>query len=300
MAATIWMFALLLISAFSSILWTSALAPKTITHVTRRTFMDGIVLLSSGPALAYNGADSGLAARLASRDPKQLQNKLFNLPPSVQVFPEWMAGDWTISSTFNGFIFPSTTISKQRIVNNSLIPGFQKCSIAATSDVGKDATYQFRIDPVTRQEDRPYNLKQSINAYLGYEAVSGVIMAVSNPNRISIDFVDYETINAERIELFCNARESQEFVRDSQPAFVHSEYIRQVTFGTGTTVGVPRQVVTNYAHFYTWQQTDTDHLRGNLLTAGFLDPLDGMYDDEQPTLPVVIYSHVLQAKRLPS
>jgi len=78
------------------------------------------------------------------------------------------------------------------------------------------------------------------------------------------------------------------------PFFCCSEYIRQVTFGTGSTVGVPRQAVTNYAHFWTWKKVDEQSLQGNLLTAGYLDPNDALYFDE-PTSPVVVYSHSLLA-----
>jgi hypothetical protein len=70
-----------------------------------------------------------------------------------------------------------------------------------------------------------------------------------------------------------------------------------VTFGAGSTVGVPRQVGTNYAHFWTWKQQGTDRIVGNLLTAGFLDPQDSLYFEE-PTLPVVIYSHLMKGQRI--
>lgn len=212
-----------------------------------------------------------------------------------------MVGEWDVTSVFNGFVFPSRKVSKQQIIADYTVPGFQKCSIAATADVGKEnVNYRFKILD-HRLEDRVGNLKRSIDAYLGYPAVSQVLYdAKANPNRISIDFVDYKTINAERIELFCNARESEEYEikndddQQTTRVFVCSEYARQVTFGTGQTVGVPRQVVTNYGLFWTWKQTQ-DGLQGNLLTAAYLDPQDALYFEE-PTLPVVIYSHVFSAK----
>lgn len=257
------------------------------------TNIDRAVVANAATAIdcTSNRKENGLAARLAKRDPKELCNRMFSLPPQSQQYPTWMVGDWRVSSNFNGYIFPST-IPRERLTSNIVVPGFQKCSIAATADVGKDnVSYGFRIDPSTYLEDRRFNFQQSIDAYLGYHAVNDVIYdGKENPNRISIDFVDYKTVNAERIELFANARESE----CDQDTFVCSEYMRQVTFGTGQTYGVPRQVVTNYALYWTWQRLDDGTLRGNLLTAGYLDPQDAMYFEE-PSGPVTVYSHVLSA-----
>jgi hypothetical protein len=279
----------------------------------------GVLLDATGvssPAVAV-AADMGLAARLSQRDASVLTNRLFNFPPSAQVYPDFMRGNWKITASFGGYLFPSQTISRQRITANVLVPGFQKCSIASVADIGKEkvSPYSFTIDPVTGFQNVNSNLAATIDAYLGYPAVNSVeYNAAKNPNRIGIDFVDYKTINAERIELFCNARES-EFVtvhkkkqndneqqQQQQQVFVCSEYFRQVTFGTGQDVGVPRQVVTNYAHFWTWRNDDdgdqadnkkqASSIKGNLLTAVYLDPQDPMYFEE-PSKPVAVYSHTL-------
>ena len=253
---------------------------------------------------------NGLASKLLSRDPQQLRNPLFNVPPAVQVYPPWMRGEWQISSHFSGYLFPSATIPKSQLMQDVVVPGFQKCSIAATADVGKESVpaYSMRIDAHTGWEDRPWNLSQVLNAYLGYTAVQSVVYnGGTNPNRVSIAFVPYRTVNAERIELFCNARDSEEYTvqQPTGPAtltttrvFVASEHIKQVTFGTGSTVGVPRQVTTNYGLYWTWQQSldDSSTMQGNLLVAAYLDPQDALYFQE-PTNPVVVYSHALQAQR---
>lgn len=252
------------------------------------------------PSLAAAMEPSGLASRLKERDPAALKNRLFNIPPSQQVFPIWMRGSWNIEMSFSGFLFPSKTISKETLFKDFGIAGFQKCSIAQIADVGKEnVTLQKVIDRETGLEDRNFNLRQTIDAHLGYPAVQEVVYdGKKNPNRIGINFVDYRTTNAERIELFCNARESEEYTMDGASYFVHSEYIRQVTFGTGSTVGVPRQVSTNYGHFWTWKKEmsgEDGRIRGNLLTAAYLDPQDPLYFQE-PALPVVIYSHSLTGK----
>ncbi|KAL7575055.1 hypothetical protein ACA910_000428 [Epithemia clementina (nom. ined.)] len=288
---------------------------------------------SSSSSSSYQ--PNGLAATLALRDPLQLVNPLFNVPPSVQVYPDWMRGDWQIQNCrLDGYIFPSPNIPRTQLIADVIIPGFQKCSIAQTADVGKEAMAPFlwRIDPQTGWEERSFNFPQTINAYLGYQAVQSVLYdAKRNPNRLSIDFVDYRTVNAERIELFCNARDSESYdmmvtVNDRDEnddrattttrrrVFVASEHVKQVTFGTGSTVGVPRQVTTNYGLYWTWQQevlqpaafgdsssnidpaTATTKMKGNLLVAAYLDPQDPLYFQE-PNRPVVVYSHVMEAVR---
>ena len=258
----------------------------------------GLSSSSSSAALAME--PNGLASRLIQRDPNQLRNKVFNVPPAAQIFPPWMRGTWQVESKFSGYLFPSKKISRDRLTQDFVIPGFQKCSIAQTADVGKDqVNYLFKVDEQTGLEDRRHNFKSAIDAYLGYPAVNQVIYdARKNPNRISIDFNDYRTVNAERIELFCNAREFEEYQGsdDGTPIFVHSEYAKQVTFGTGSTYGVPRQVGTNYGLFWTYRRISENELTGNLLTAAYLDPQDALYFEE-PVAPVVVYSNVFQAKR---
>jgi hypothetical protein len=243
----------------------------------------------------------GLASKLSEKDPSALKNSLFNIPPTAQVYPEWMKGKWQVVSSFRGYIFPSVRIPKETLTQDFDIPGFQKCSIAATCDVGREsASWELTINSRDAFEDRQAILRSQIDGYLGYSAVNEFVYDPrANPNRISIDFVDYKTINAERIELFCNARESEEYTRDSDGAriFVCAEYIRQVTFGGGSQIGIPRQVVGNYAHFWTWKFVSDTSLIGNLLTACYLDPQDNLFFEE-PSKPVAIYSHSLIATRV--
>ncbi|CAJ1951416.1 unnamed protein product [Cylindrotheca closterium] len=249
-------------------------------------------ILGTLPAQAATG---NLASKLSQRDPAALANSIFNIPPQTQVYPDFMHGTWKIKCNYAGFLFPSKKISREKLISNAQIPGFQKCSIVALSDIGKDSfDYTLSIDPTSGLEDRIQTLTTQVNSNLGYDAVAAVkYNAKSNPNRISIDFDEYRTINAERVELFANGRES-EWIPETK-TFVCSEYLRQVTFGTGSSVGIPRQVATNYAHFWTWKQDSEDPnvISGNLLTAAYLDPQDSMFFDE-PSKPVAVYSHVLK------
>eukprot|EP00980_Cylindrotheca_fusiformis_P025274 scaffold13380_cov110-Cylindrotheca_fusiformis.AAC.8 len=248
-----------------------------------------------------------LATKLSKRDPTVLTNSVFNLPPSVQVYPEFLRGKWKVTCQYSGYLFPSQKITKERLMGNAQIPGFQKCSIATLPDIGKDDEpyeYTLSIDETTGLEDRALSLRTQIDANLGYPAVSKVLYNPNNnANRVSIVFDEYRTRNAERIELFVNGRES-EYIPETE-VFVCSEYIRQVTFGTGSNVGIPRQAVSNYAHFWTWrkntnmttQDDPASIVTGNLLTAAYLDPQDAMFFEE-PSRPVVVYSHVLKGVKI--
>ena len=270
-----------------------------------------VLPLNAPPAQA---ASLGLAQKLSLRDPSALSNSVFNIPPSTQVYPPFMRGAWNVTLKYSGYIFPSQKIPRSRLTTNAQIPGFQKCSIAALSDVGKEVVqYTLNIDETTGLEDRNTSLTTSINSHLGYSAVQDVLYnPKSNPNRLSLVFYGYKTVNAERIELFCNGRESdliepqpQQKDDDSNTQkkgniFVNSEYIRQVTFSGGSQVGVPRQVGTNYAHFWTWKEvpgSDGKLMTGNLLTACYLDPQDSMFFEE-PSKPVAVFSHLITAEKL--
>ena len=294
------------VAIFSSLfLITAALqqsAPSA--SIPRRKVLSAAPFLLSPLVTVPNDANAeSLAAKLSKRDAAALKNSVFNIPPSAQVYPQFMKGEWDVSLKFAGYLFPSKTISKDEIVKNVNIPGFQKCSIAGIADVGRESTtYRMKIDSKTGLDDRVQTLSGSIDAHLGYKAVQNIQYdPSSNPNRLSIEFVKNRTRNAERIELFCNARES-ELVKnpanDALNIFVNSEYARQVTFSLSQEFGIAREVVGNYAHFWTWKENEnSDVITGNVLTATYLDPQDPMFFQE-PSKPVSVYSHQISAKRI--
>lgn len=273
------------------------------TMVRRDIFGYSSATLAALSAIPPSNAatNTGLAARLSERDASLLKNSVFNIPPSVQTYPSFLLGNWDITMKYRGYTFPSSNIPKEKLVQNVDIPGFQKLSIAMVGDVGKEETkYKLCIDESTKIEDRKASLQTSIAGHLGYDAVREVIYdARENPNRLSIDFIPQRTRNANRIELFSNARESELVTVPSKSdgvprnIFVCSEYIRQVTFGLSQEFGVARQISGNYAHFWTWRETENkDTIKGNLLTAAYLDAQDAMFFEE-PSKPVVVYSHDL-------
>ena len=291
----------------------NALQPPSLSESSssrrRRSIISSIpyTVITSSINTANAVENSGLAAKLSKRDASVLKNSVFNIPPSAQTYPKFMYGQWDVSLRFSGYLFPSQSITKENIISNVNIPGFQKCSIASIADVGRElTTYRMSINQNNNNngllEDRVESFKSSIGAHLGYDAVDNVIYdPSSNPNRISINFVKNRTRNAERIELFCNARESELVPNPNNSnlsIFVSSEYIRQVTFSLSQEFGVARQVIGNYAHFWTWKEVeDGQSMTGNVLTACYLDPQDPMFFQE-PSKPVAVYSHQISAIRV--
>ena len=316
-----WLIAIVLLSLHGKVVfsWTLPRYDLDISDhghggISRRGFaatglLGSTALIANAPP-AQAGSLS-LAQKLSLRDPSALSNSVFNIPPSTQVYPQFMRGSWNVTLQYGGYIFPSKNIPRSRLTTNAQIPGFQKCSIAALSDVGKEVVhYTLNIDETSGIEDRQTTLTTSINDHLGYPAIQEVLYnPKSNPNRLSVVFYGYKTTNAERIELFFNGRES-ELIKPQPQAddsdtkkgeiFVCSEYIRQVTFSGGSQVGIPRQVGTNYAHFWTWKEvpgSDNKLMTGNLLTACYLDPQDAMFFEE-PSKPVAVFSHVIKAEKM--
>mmetsp|Transcript_19441 Transcript_19441/g.44283 ORF Transcript_19441/g.44283 Transcript_19441/m.44283 type:complete len:359 (-) Transcript_19441:58-1134(-) len=258
----------------------------------------GAVLLAPPASAAPR---PGLAARLASRDPSALSNPLFNLPPGEQIYPDFMRGSWKVALSFSGYTFPSKAIDRAELVADASVPGFQRCSVALLADVGRDgATYAMDVDARGRM-DVAAALASSIDSHIGRAVVRGVDWDPKvTPNRAGVSFVTGSTRNAERIELFWNGRESEVAVGDDGggDVFVCAEYLKQVTFGLSTQFGVARQVATNYAHFWTWKDPgDGKVMKGNLLTAAYIDPQDPLFFKET-VRPVVVYSHDLVATRV--
>ena len=253
-------------------------------------------------------AGGGLARRLSSRDPGQLTNRIFNIPPKTpQIYPPFARGVWEVAMTFSGYTFPSTTVSTNQLISNSDVPGFQKLSIAMIGDVGKaTSSYILDVDTSTGYENRILSYTSSITSHLGYNAVREIKYNPkdNSPNRLSIDFIPQRTRNANHIELYYNARESELQLSESPSIFVCSEHIRQVTFSLSREYGIARQVIGNYAHYWTWKEEDTTtttdaatkRMTGNLLTAVYLDAQDPLYFNE-PSKPIVVYSHDLVAMK---
>lgn len=253
-------------------------------------------------------AAESLRDRMAKRDPKALTKPLFSAQPALQVLPSWFSGSWDTTVKFNGFEFPPIEgLSKETLVKDVGLAGFQKLSIAMLVDVGKPSTtYETRFGPAPvvgvfpakpgAVEDRAFNLRSSVEATL---ALPGCVTRVdydsrANPNRCSIVFAQGATRNAERIELFVNNRESELL---DEHTFLASELFRQVTFSASQTAGVPREAISEYQYFWTHRCSDNGTLiRSNLLTAAYFEPQDPNFF-KAVSVPAAVYSHTFEFRR---
>ena len=282
----------------------------------------GLALLDPSPALASSAL---LSERLERKD---LSKPVFNKArPGPQRYPDWLEGTWRCTATFAGFEFPSKTMSKSALIKEPTIPGFQKLSLVYVPDVGtSDVSYDVRfakfegIEGVL--EDRAFNLKSIVNAYLGKDAVEAVeYEPTRDANRTTVNIRPGASPNAERIELFCNARESE--TRASDRTFFAAEASRQVTLGYGKDFGTARVVNTDYQHVWTFTPTNGDETtdavseaRVTLSTAGYVQANDALRFTAAPNAssgapmpslggaagaafePAVLYSHVMTLRRL--
>ena len=239
-----------------------------------------------------------LRGLLEQRSAENLKKPILNVPPGPMEYPEWLLGDWTVSKRFAGYEITATKIPKTELVKNIDIPGFQKLTIADIADVGSNATFQRRYvrkDGKIR-EDRALNLKASIDGHYQREVVDDVKFDDRNPNRATIRLSGPASRNADRIELFTNARRSDEDVDEN--LFLTAESIRQVTYGPPTinAPGVPRIVIGEYQHFYTYHQITPDYVQTNLLTAVYIEPQDAMFPSAFDEA-VIVYSEDLDMRR---
>eukprot|EP00467_Chlorarachnion_reptans_P023909 CAMPEP_0114503392 /NCGR_PEP_ID=MMETSP0109-20121206/9622_1 /TAXON_ID=29199 /ORGANISM="Chlorarachnion reptans, Strain CCCM449" /LENGTH=321 /DNA_ID=CAMNT_0001681415 /DNA_START=353 /DNA_END=1318 /DNA_ORIENTATION=+ len=297
------------------------------SNSSRRSFAKILILLSSIPPLNYlygpNLEASASSPSLQERlETKSLEKSVFNRVPGEQEYPNWMEGTWKARTTFAGYEFPSR-IPKEQLVRDVSIPGFQKLSVAYIPDIGSDHDYSLRYirDPITKKiiADTPSNLKSIIDSYTSNpDSVKSVQYDRKNPNRCTIELQQEVTRNAQRIELFTNARESQlTTTKERQdPLFITSETIRQVNLGYGE-YKRSKELVLDYQLVYTFTKVDAGHINATISTVGYVQPNEAMMYSGAPmagmnsgpvrpditrlynaaTFPVVFYSHTLTLER---
>lgn len=251
------------------------------------------LVAASRRSLLLSGAGgSSLRDLLGARDAALLQKPVLNIPPGPIDYPDWLEGTWKVSSQFKGYQFATDKVSKERIVANLDIPGFQKLSIAQFADVGSEVSYERRYGGDGGggvREDRAFNLNATIGAHMRDPSIV-TKLTFSDKNRATIELKKGGR-NGERIELFTNSRRSQNV---DENLFLCSESIRQVTLGSPTfsNPNVPRIIIGEYQHFWTYSRRD-DALSANVLTAAYVEPQDPMFQ-ETFNDPVIVYSHNLQ------
>lgn len=250
------------------------------------------LLSTSRPAPAVAEGYIGLRARLAQRDLQELKSPIFNIPPRQQTYPEWLEGTWLVEQSFNSAAFP--VVARETVIREEDTPGFKVCSIIDFADVGKPSVmYESRYvrEQGVLVEDLPFNIRSSVSAHLGgNKSVSRVdYMPEKDPNRWTVAIQGSK--NAERVEVFVNARDSESPPSDPD-LFFSSECRRQVTFSSRVLQGYSG----NYQHFKIYRRLDGDHVRLNVITASYFDPLSPKYF-ETVDKPVVVFRHQMNLTR---
>jgi hypothetical protein len=247
------------------------------------------------------------------------KKSLFNTPPGLLQFPGWMEGEWDATLTFVGADFPSSTaapaagsggtgkqpsiIPKSQIVADTTLPGFRRLSIAMVPDVGKPHSFKMRFlrredEGAARvEEDRAFNLKAALESEVGRGAVASIdYNPGKNPNRLTINLLPQAAVNAQKIDLFCNARAPlPAAAAPPQEAgegevFRYTEDIRQVSITSRlsetTTVG-------DYRHVWElYRQPDGRGVKGFLSTVAYATPQDPLFQSGA-FAPLVVYFHIL-------
>ena len=270
------------------------------------------------PSLAVGPTPSvpaSIKERLDSQDTRLLLKPVNQglAVPAEAAYPTWLEGEWRVTQTFAGYELPSKdVIPRDALFREADVPGFKKCSIALLPDVGKEGvtmTLRWAQDETgIVREDRAANLRSAIRGGLGYDAVERVEYKedrgnplgllgsnAGNQNRLKLLFAPGLTTNADRIELFVNARETERPVgRDD--LFYTTEAIRQVTF-SGTS---SRQVNGEYCHFHSYRLVSPNRVDAVVVTAVYADPLqlERFFVQVGGVKPIVVFSHRLQMEKV--
>ena len=269
------------------------------------------LVAAAPPVLTASAALSAPQTLWQRVDAKSLNKPLFNVPPSQQAFPAWLEGTWDCSTSFAGYSFPSQRIDKSRLVKDTSVPGFLKLSILQLADVGAGGEHQLRFSRAADGavvEDKAFNLTSMVDALLRGPVVQAVdYVPAREPNRVTLRLVPGSTNNAERVELYINARES-----DTRPdgVFYALESVRQVALGYSRAFNAPRVAVTDYSIAWTFQRRDADTIQAAICTAGYVQPNEALQYTAEPgaspqlggllttsTEPVVLYSHTVTMRR---
>ena len=282
-----------------------AVSAGSAAELGRRCVLSSLLLVCA-PALA---AEESLSERVAAR---RLNKTIFNIRPSVQTYPAFLEGVWNCELSFSGYAFPSK-ISKEALVADSSVPGFLRLSIAALPDVGKGGKFQLRFlrsADGTVVADVAANAASVVDGVLGKQAVESV--EVPDVNRLTIRLLPGVERNAERLECYVNARESEE---RADGTFFALEQVRQVSLGYSTQFNAPRVAVTDWETVWTYTQAGPDAVEASIVTAGYIQPNEALkYTSsgavngrlEPPKLdglvlaatePVVLYSHKVTMRR---
>lgn len=215
-------------------------------------------------------------------------------------YPDWLEGTWQAEASLDKVANPLG----RRFVTRST-PGVTKASmLAALPDVGAGMdgrTVRFQMRFVRRVEeggvvaDRPFNLAQLDNAFLGYEAVTSVMYnPLENPTRLSITYTTprkdtaAQSNDIRKAEIFVNNRTSEL----DRGTFTALETFRQVNQAKQQGAVFDYAVISQFR-----QQPDApDHIAVRQRTAAFLTPQDPLFFDAGAKA-VGLYDYTLKLAR---
>lgn len=288
---------------------------RSALHAGAASLLGGLLL---GQGLGLGPAACPASAAGHTVDYSLFKKSLFNKPPGLLQFPAWMEGEWDTAFTFVGADFPSSVpptgsgdgtgastkiIPKASITADTTLPGFRRLSIAMVPDVGKPHRFRLRFrgredDGGLRvEEDRAFNLKEALESEVGKGAVAGISYdGDRNPNRLTINLLPQAAVNAQKIELFCNARAPLPPAagEGGLAAFRYVEDIRQVSISSRL---AETSTVGDYRHVWElYRQGDGGAVRGFLSTVAYATPQDPIFQ-LGAFAPLVVYFHTFKMAR---
>lgn len=303
--------------------------------VDRHRLLNNALLIAGGSSLGLSSQMTSALPAWASTDVNirhtvnytAFQKKFFQKPPGFLAYPSWMEGEWHVSCRFIGADFPSSAansnpfVPRERIAADTSLPGFRRLSIAMVPDVGKDHDFRMRflrpnvegIGTGEVREDKVFNLKQALESELGKATVTNIdYNPAKNPNRASLALLPGSSPNAQRIELFWNARSSlpsppletdtttgpsgssSGSSSSSQDVFRFVEDIRQVSL---TPQLAETSSVGDYRHLWEFYHIGPESIKTYLSTVAYTTPQGPLFQTAG-LQPLVVYFHTLTMRRL--
>jgi hypothetical protein len=221
-------------------------------------------------------------------------------------YPDWLEGEWEWSnaqlvSVSNPLGERFVTRNTPGVTKNSMILGFP--DVGASLNTGRPVTFRQRQVRDAAQggivQDRPFNIAQKMQGYLGYLAVERVeYEPVKNPTRVSVLYTtprrDGTSNDRRKAELFLNAR-TGECVASATPGrevYVTTENIRQVNQAKNDGFVYDYLVITRYS-----RAAGSDALDISQRVAAFVMPQEPLYF-EALDKAVALYDYTFQARRV--
>jgi hypothetical protein len=242
------------------------------------TLLLAIWLFCSGQARAGQLADR-LQAFPAWHHPPSLAN-----PQGELIYPDWMAGSWTLTTTLVDMVAP--------LAPDVVTPGFEgnrqflnkpvECPVRFVSVPRRGkGLIPLVIDDPQVVADRAFNGLNLARVYLGEDAVKAVTVDPKNSNR------QVTRLQGHRLLESTVTARGTEYPTDDE--FVTSELSQQVFRGTAKPYFNRVETTTAYRH-------GENQIQAEQVTAIYLSPQDSRFFMAE-NRPVALYRYHLQLQR---